>query len=489
MDVKTLTILGGGTSGWLSAIFFKKVWPELEITVIEDPKLPPIIAGESCTAPFVDLIDYLGIDINDWIKKVDAFPKLGGKFVGWGPNNTTFIQPLFSTYRNRWDHYNSEFGDDNVLLKGLLAAGIPLHKITVAGELLENKLTPFTKDGFVARPMYHFDSRKNAEYFRNIGLSQNIKLILSRYKSSVKSDQGIKKLILEDQIVESDFFIDCSGFNQLLLKKDLEIEFEDFSQYFTANNVIAWWDKSELKPYSNMIAMNYGWRFNIDLQSRSGNGYIYDGSLISIDKAVEEVENKLGKTVDLVAKASWKPEMAMHPWQKNVIAIGLSSGFLEPLGSGGHTMIAMMLKILSETWSPYHRTQEHGRSRFNSLYENIVKDTVDFISLHYRNGRNDTEFWSNHLSASSIPGSLKTKLDMIKNGHFYDTGIAYSIENYSVVIQAYDLFDKKGLTDILNYKHRKILDKITEEYDRLEKEIKLITRNCLSTIEWKKIYD
>ncbi len=489
MDVRTVTILGGGTSGWLSAIFFKKVWPSLDITVIEDPKLPPIIAGESCTAPFVDLIDFLGINTADWIKKVDAFPKLGGKFVGWGPNNSTFIQPLFSTYRNRWDHYNPEFGDDNILLKGLLAANIPLHKITVAGALLENKLTPFTRDGFVSRPMYHFDSRKNAEYFRNIGLSQNIKLILSRYKSSIKDDQGIKKLILEDQEVESDFFIDCSGFNQLLLKKDLDVKFEDFSQYFTATNVIAWWDKSELKPYSNMIAMDYGWRFNIDLQSRSGNGYIYDGSLLTVDQAVEEVERKLGKTVDLVAKASWKPEMALRPWQKNVVAIGLSSGFLEPLGSGGHTMIAMMLKILSETWSPYYKTQDRGRDRFNSMYEDIVNDTVDFISLHYRNGRGDTEFWRNHLSTNSIPKSLQSKLDLAKRGNFYDTGVAYSLENYAVVMQAYNLFDKKDLTSILSYKQSNILERITTEYSQLENEINSIIKNCLSTAEWKKLYD
>jgi tryptophan halogenase len=144
MDVKKVAILGGGTSGWLTAIFFKKVWPSLEIAVIEDPNHPPIIAGESCTAPFVDLLDFLNIDVNDWIKKVDAFPKLGGKFEGWGPNNSDFIQPLFSSYKNRWDYKNPEFGNDNVLLKGLLATGSPLHKITLSGHLLENNITPFT---------------------------------------------------------------------------------------------------------------------------------------------------------------------------------------------------------------------------------------------------------------------------------------------------------------------------------------------------------
>ena len=489
MDVKTIAILGGGTSGWLSAIFFKKVWPNLDITVIEDPKLPPIIAGESCTAPFVDLIDYLNIDTNDWIKKVDAFPKLGGKFVGFGPNNSTFVQPLFSAYRNRWDYYKPEFGEDNIFLKGLLAADIPLHKITVSGKLLENKITPFTQNGFVVRPMYHFDSRKNADYFKNIGLSLDIKLILSRYRSSVKNDQGIQKLILEDQEVAADFFIDCSGFNQLLLKKDMGVRFENFSNYFTASSVIAWWDKSDLKPYSNMIAMDYGWRFNIDLQSRSGNGYIYDQNLISADQAFAEVEQKIGKTVDLVAKASWTPEMALHPWNKNVIAIGLSSGFLEPLGSGGHTMIAMMLRLLSETWNPCRGTQEYSRSRFNSKYEEIVNDTVDFISLHYRNGRNDTEFWCNHLSKNAVPESLQLKLDMIKHGNFYDTGVAYSLENYAVVMQAYNLFDKHHLSKILNHKHNDILEKVMSEYNRLENEINLITKDCLFTAEWKKLYD
>jgi tryptophan halogenase len=489
MAVKKVAILGGGTSGWLTAIFFKKVWPELEITVIEDPKSPPIIAGESCTAPFVDLIDFLDIDTNDWIKKTDAFPKLGGKFVDWGPNKSTFTQPLFSSYRNRWDYTNIEFGEDNVLLKGMLALGIPLKDITVSGHLLDKKMTPFTKNGHVVRPMYHFDSRKNAEYFKKIGLDSDINVILSKYKSCTKNNQGIETLILEDREFSADFYIDCSGFNQLILKKELNAKFTDFSKFFTATGVIAWWDQTELKPYSNMIAMDYGWRFNIDLQSRSGNGYIYDTSLLSADQAKDEVERKFGKTVDLVANAKWAPEMALHPWQQNVIAIGLSNGFLEPLGSGGHTMIAMMLRLLSECWSPCIETQELARKRFNTEYENIVEDTVDFIALHYRNGRADTEFWKRHLSSESIPDSLQSKLEHYKFGNLYDTGSAYSIENYCVVAQAYNLIDKELLANTLRHKNNNMLEKITQEYTQLTAEIGYISKNCMSTSEWKKIYD
>ncbi len=489
MDVKRVAILGGGTSGWLSAIFFKKVWPGLDITVIEDPKLPPIIAGESCTAPFVDLIDFLGVDIYDWIRKVDAFPKLGGKFVGWGPDNSTFTQPLFSSYRNRWDYYNTEFGNDNNLLKGMLAFDLPLKDITVSNYLLDKKMTPFTKDGHVVRPMYHFDSRKNAEYFKNVGLNLDIKLVLSKYKSCTKNRAGIEKLILEDQEVDADFFIDCSGFNQLLLRKELNATFTNYSNFFTATGVIAWWDESELKPYSNMIAMDYGWRFNIDLQSRSGNGYVYDTNLLTADQAKNEVETKLGKTVELVANAKWTPEMLLEPWQQNVIAIGLSSGFLEPLGSGGHTMIAMMLKLLSEMWNPCLETQVAAKKNFNTSYEKIVNDTVDFISLHYRNGRNDTEFWRKHLSPKSIPISLKEKLEHYRHGNFYDDGTAYSLENYCVVVQAYNLFDKKLLAKSLYHKDTNVKEKVTEEFNQLKKEIGYISRDCISTLDWKKLYD
>lgn len=489
MAVKKVAILGGGTSGWLTAIFFKKVWPALEITVIEDPKHPPIIAGESCTAPFVDLLDFLNIDVNDWIKKVDAFPKLGGKFEGWGPNNSDFVQPLFSSYKNRWDYKNPEFGKDNVLLKGLLATGLPLHKITLSGHLLENNITPFTPTGFVTRPMYHFDSRKNAEYFKNIGKSLNINLILSKYQSCKISDNGIESLTLEDQEVYADFYIDCSGFNQLLLKKALGVEFKNFSKYFPATSVIAWWDESDLKPYSRMIAMDYGWRFNLDLQSRSGNGYVYDGSLISSEQAQQEVERKLNKSVNLVAKASWQAEMAIEPWQKNVIAIGLSSGFLEPLGSGGHTMIALTLQLLSEFWNPEKETHGHATTLLNSRYKDIVDDTVDFISLHYRNNRSDTEFWRKHLSEEAVPQSLKLKIEQLKSGNFYDIGVAYSLENYAVVLQAYELIDKSLLANIIRYKNEKNLDQCIEEYNLLNNQAKLIIKDCIPTTEWKKLYD
>lgn len=487
MDVKKVIVLGGGTSGWLSAIFFKKVWPSLDITVIEDPTIPPIIAGESCTAPFVDLIDFLSVDINDWIKKVDAFPKLGGKFEGWTTNGTDFVQPLFSNYRNRWDFYNAEFGNNNVLLKALLAANLPLDKITISGNLLENKLTPYTSTGAVVKPMYHFDSRKNAEYFKNIGMSMDINLILSKYQSSVLKDDSIEKLILDDQEISGDFFIDCSGFNRLLLKKTLNVGFEDFSKYLPASSVIAWWDDTELKPYTKFIAMDYGWRFNIDLQSRSGNGYVYDGSLITADEAQKEVEAKIKKPIELVAKASWKPEMAMQPWCQNVIAVGLSSGFLEPLGSNGHTMIAMTLRLLSEQWNPCKETHNFSRKHFNSQYKKIIDDTVDFISLHYRSGRKDTEFWQKHLSLDIIPDSLKDKLERYKCGNFYDDGTAYSLENYCVVVQAYNLLDKDLLAKSLCYKDKNILAKITEEFNQLRKEIGYISRDCVSTLDWKKL--
>lgn len=489
MDVKKIAILGGGTSGWISAIFFKRVWPELEITVIEDPKQLPIIAGESCTAPFVDILDFLDVDINDWIKKVNAFPKLGGKFKNWTGENSSFIQPLFSTYRNRWDYNNPEFGGDNVFLKGLLVAGIPLHKITVAGNLIENKQTPFTTTGFVSRPMYHFDSRKNADYFKNMGLSLDIKLILSKYQSCSMSDNGIENLILEDQTISADFFIDCSGFNQLLLKKSLDVKFEDFSKYFPASSVIAWWGQSELKPYSEFTAMDYGWRFNLDLQDRSGNGYVYDNSLITADQAKEEVERTLGTSIDLVANVSWTPEMTYTPWTKNVVAIGLSSGFLEPLGSSGHTLIAMTLRLLSEFWSPACITHDTAITLLNKKFKHIIDDTVDFVSLHYRTGRNDTAFWKKHLSDELITDSLKLKLEKIKSGNLHDDGIAYSLENYAVVLQAYGLINKTVLADILNYRGPNVLNNCMGEYSRLSNEFKILVKDCIDTTTWKKLYD
>lgn len=485
MDVKKVTVLGGGSAGWLTALFLQKNWPILDITVIEDPLSQPIIAGESSTAPFIELLDFLQIDFEEWIKKVDALPKYGGKFSNWSYSN--FIQPLFSYYRARWNSQYPEFGNNNDLLKAALVSNFPLHKLSVSGFLIEKNKSHILNDNCVLRPMYHFDSRKNSDFFKQEGIKKGIKLIESKFSSCVIKDGSIDYLQLEDFDIKSDFYFDCSGFSQLLLKKSLKENYVDFSGVIKTNSVLAWWEESDHCPFTDITALNYGWKFKIDLRSRSGNGYIYDGDLISIDDAKKEIEDYIGKSITPIASLKWKPLVTLSPWCSNVIAIGLSTGFLEPLGSPGHTLIALQLRLLSEYWNCNSNSYKIFRQNYNRSYSKLVLDTVDFINLHYQTNKNKTVFWKN--ANNSITTSLNDKLLSWSNGNFQEDVGAYSIENYAVVLQAYDKLNKDMLLKILQSKGDSFINTCYQELIRLSSEGDLISNNCLDIKDWVNHYD
>jgi len=488
--IKNVAVVGGGSAGWLTALFLQKNYPNLDITVIEDPDSLPIIAGESCTSPFVNLLEFLGIDFLKWISYVKAIPKLGGKFINWNGNNDFYIQPQFSTYLNKWLFDHPELGDNNDFLKGMIALELPIYKTAISGILIERNLTPLTADSLAVSPMYHFDSRKNADFFKTEGLNREIKLLESKLLSCEFDKFGISKLNFENFSKTYDFYFDCTGFQQKILRKSLGVEFKNYERYIPTNSVLAWWDDSDHYPYTEITSMNNGWRFNVSLSGRSGNGYVYDNNFASPDDIKKEIEIAIGKEIEPIAKLTWENSVTETPWVNNVLAIGLSSGFLEPLGSPGHTLIALQLKLLSEHWD-LNMFSENCRKVYNAEYQKLLDDTIDFILTHYQCKRNDTDFWKAHQHGEYVKtDSLQEKLENWKNSYFDKINMStYSLENYSVLIQHYSLTNNKQLIKLLNNKNSNILKYVKEEYERLNVIANTVANNCLDYTHWKKLYD
>lgn len=485
---KKIIVLGGGSAGWLTALFLKKTWENIEITVVEDPNALPIIAGESCTIPFVELLEFLDIPIEAWRKEVDAIPKLGGKFVNWSGNGEFFIQPLFSRYLNRYLYKYPEFGNQNDFLLGLLALNLPVSDLSVSTRLILDKKVPYTKNGTsILNSMWHFDSRKNANYLKRLGIERQISLIEKKFLYANLADNGsIDSLMLEDHtVLNADWFFDCSGFSQLLLKKALGQVFKDYRQEFPATSVVAWWDESSNLPYTEMTALKNGWSFDVSLQSRSGRGYVYDNSRITKDQAVDEINKTFNKDISPIASLTWDPSLSLNPWTKNVIGIGLSTGFPEPLGSPGHTLIGLQLRLLSEHWNPGSQLNSHDEVSYNHKYQLMITDIIDFINLHYITVRNDSEFWKDQKNRK-IPESLKNKIDQWAAGcvNFEDFPV-YSFENYAAVFQGNQVFDFKIFETKLKHKRTYMLETIQEEYQQLLNEAFLISRECLTFDEWR----
>jgi Tryptophan halogenase len=468
--VKKIVILGGGTAGWLSALFLKRAYKDIDVTVVEDPSRPPIIAGESGTSTLIQLFKFLEIDLKDWLQQVNATPKMGGKFTDWGGIGTEFIHALQTELipDNLEDSFTknnirnlsvqdlllktNHFHDKEIFLRTLIANDIALSDAFFAGEFIkQNKVPDGNRSPFNIGCMWHFESRDNAAYMKSLGISRGINLVEDQYTHSQQDENGyITKLVLASgKELDGDWFFDCSGFVSLLLGKVLEEPIVDFSDYFPARNVIAWWDKTEYQVTTNARAMKYGWSWNINLQHRSGNGYIYDPDHLSYDQALEEVHSRFGSHIEPIAKLSINPGMMKTFIKKNVIGVGLSTGFMEPLEANGVAVIIETLGILNNNWSPEATYEENFTTMNTRLWESVV-DIRDFLCLHYRGHRKDTEFWKSHAYDSfRIPYSLKEKLNIWK-GYYENDRAQLKLQGYSpsawlTVVQGLNLFDTSSL--------------------------------------------
>lgn len=498
--MKKVVIIGGGSAGWLTALYLQKTWPNLVITVLEDPDTPPIIAGESSTTTFVDLLKYLDIMLEDWIVKTQATPKMGGHFKNWNGIGTEFIHPLQTDVIPGYD-LSTELKLDNILtlgdwmqtsktesarsnyIKSIIADDIKMDELFFSGEFIRQNKVPYMTTGTTKFPidcMWHYESRNCAAYFKKIGLERNISLIEEKYKLCKRDNQGnITSIILENgRSIDTDWIFDCSGFARLILGKEMQEPLVDFTNFFPARSVIAWWDQPIYQVTTNATAMEYGWSWNINLQHRSGNGYIYDPDLITEDQALAEITKTFGD-ITPVAKVRFNPGMMKSAWINNVIGIGLSTGFMEPLEANGIAVIIRGLTALSEMWDPFDTYS--NRDRYNNTVWNFMINIRDFISLHYRGNRRDTEFWQSHANDKErIPDSLTEKLHLWKE--FYlnlrDLPImdAYSSTAWVTVLQGISKFPTDNLKK--SYNSQKTLNKSL----RLEFQEQL--SNCWTVDRW-----
>jgi tryptophan halogenase len=463
--MKRIVILGGGTAGWLTALMIKKNWSTCDITVIEDPSKPPIIAGESGSFAMNDIMNHLDINFFDWIKKVSAMPKLGGKFYDWYELGSEFTHGAIES-KIKFDILKSDnfkqLADCGIEEELTLAKGIPFHKLYAGGHLIEQNKVPFLKEDPSGRKithftsMYHFDSRANANYLKKVGMSRGINLLEKKYvKSTTNSDTGnIIGLVFDDATgIEGDWFFDCSGFARLLLDKVMHVEYEDHSKLFPASSVFAWWDEKPIsKSYTEATAMKYGWSWNINIAHRAGNGYIYDGTEISLDQAIDEARIRFNKKIEPVASFSFNPCNAKEYWKGNVIGVGLSTGFVEPLESNGLGLVAIGLQQLLMKWNPESDFNGKEREMYNEKLYVSSNEMIDFLNLHYRGNRTDTSYWLKLKEKETMSKGIQYLLECYNEGIIpKESQIVYSQQSYYTVMQGLNLLNLDKIKSRLSH--------------------------------------
>jgi tryptophan halogenase len=425
--ISHLVIAGGGTAGWMAAAFFSKIFPphHMRITLVESAEIGTIGVGEATIPPITFFNQVIGVDEADMLSATQGSFKLGIEFVGWREPDHRYIHP---------------FGSFGGPINGVSfhAYWLRARKLGYRPDLAEFSLSALAAkagrfDWRVDDPRdpraamahaYHFDASLYARLLRRVAEGRGVQR-LERTIREVNLDPldgAIASLLLDDgQALEGDFFIDCSGFRALLIEGALGIGHEDWSALLPADRAVAVPSTryEDPIPYTRATALTAGWQWRIPLQHRTGNGYVYSSQHIGDDEAAETLLANLAREhPDNRPEADprflrFKTGRRKQSRFKNCAAIGLSSGFLEPLESTSIHLIQHGLIKLAASF-PQAKNDPAAADLYNRIMGEEMEQIRDFLVYHYHvNGRVGEPFWD-RLRHMPIPESLRDKIELFR---------------------------------------------------------------------------
>lgn len=420
--IENLVIVGGGTAGWMAAAAISKVFQDrlMRVTLIESDAIGTVGVGEATIPEICRFNRVLGIDENEFLSAVKGTFKLGIRFKDWGALGDDYIHP-FGKYGapvesipffHYWKKLNEakmvgDIGDYSLAVQSCKAS-----KFTRPVNL---KNSPLSEIAYA----FHFDAALYAQYLRGFAESRGVRRVNGTIvDAEVHPDTGdIVNVRLESgEVIEADFFIDCSGFRGLLIEQKLNTGYEDWSDQLPCDSAVTVPSEvlSPLPPYTQATAQAAGWQWRIPLQHRTGNGYVYSSRYISDEDAKTTLLSNIeGEVLGEPRLVRFKTGKRKKIWNKNCLALGLSSGFIEPLESTSihlvHESIANFLGLF-----PNKTIEPVLRDKFNAQLDKSYRNIRDFIVLHYNaTQRKDSPFW-NYCRQMEIPHTLRMKIDMFK---------------------------------------------------------------------------
>lgn len=416
-EIKKIVIAGGGSAGWMAAAMLSKLLGKrLCITLVESDKIGTIGVGEATIPAIKNFNRILGIDEADFLKATKGTFKLGIEFKNWGEIGDSYMH-AFGRVGNNFAA-SSEFADTSFIDYWLRYAqeneGSEFWDYSLNYQAA--KIQKFCPETSYA---YHFDAGLYALYLRKISEGLGVNRVEGEISSVVKNNDGfIESLQLKSgSRIEGDLFIDCTGFKGLLIGEALGSGVEDWSRWLLADSAIAVQSESiqEPIPYTRSTAHKIGWQWSIPLQHRVGNGIVYSSQFMNDDQAGKTLlDNVSGDLLTEPRTIKFKTGMRKEPWTKNCVALGLASGFLEPLESTSLHMVHTGIKRLIKLF-PTNSEHELEASEYNRQTKNEYQRVRDVIILHYYlNNRTDSEFWK-HCRNMDIPDTLREKLQTFKN--------------------------------------------------------------------------
>ena len=420
--IGSIVIVGGGTAGWMTAAALAKVagTQTHSITLVESDEIGTVGVGEATIPPILVFNRMLGIDEDEFVRETHATFKLGIDFVDW------------RRLGHRYFHHFGLFGADlkdqvgfaHFWLRWVKEGGNP-DNLRFSAEAEAARLGRFarTPPSGGALPninyAYQFDASRYAAFLRRFSEARGVSRVQGRIVTVERNAQSgfIDAVVLEDgRRLDGDFFIDCSGFRGLLIEDALGAGFDDWSQWLPANRAAAvpCARIEDPLPYTRATACEAGWQWRIPLQHRTGNGYVFADAFIGEDEAVANLLSRLDGTPQAEPRLlRFVAGRRRKCFVKNCLAIGLSSGFLEPLESTSIHLIQVAISKLLDIF-PDRDFHPAIVNKFNLESDQLYETIRDFLIAHYvLTDREDSEFWR-YCRNMHVPDSLAAKMELFK---------------------------------------------------------------------------
>lgn len=417
-DVNKLVIVGGGTAGWITAAAFARLLGgRLAIELVESEAIGTVGVGEATIPQIIRLNTILGLDEHEFLRATSGTFKLGIEFVDWGKKGSRYLHTFGDTGMNlgnvAFHHYWRRSAGETPDPKGLW--DYSLHQMAADqarfGKLDRVGNTAMTGLAYA----YHFDASRYAQFLRAYAESRGVTRTEGIVQSVDRDGESgdIRSITLQDgTVVAGDFFVDCTGFRSLLLGETLGVGYQDWSHWLPCDRALA--VPSErlptLVPYTRATAKDAGWQWRIPLQHRTGNGHVYSSGFTTDDAAADVLMAGLDtKTLADPRPIRFTTGRRETFWAHNCAAIGLSSGFLEPLESTSIHLIQSHVSRLIQLF-PRQGDAAAEREEYNRRCAAEFAQIRDFLILHYhRTDREDSEFWR-YCKNMDVPDSLTHKL-------------------------------------------------------------------------------
>ncbi|HET8555393.1 MAG TPA: tryptophan halogenase family protein [Rhodanobacteraceae bacterium] len=444
--IRKVVVAGGGTAGWIAASTLAyQLKEQLEVTLVESSKIATVGVGEATVPPIRNYHRFMNIDEQEFLRAVAGAFKLSISF-------ENFVRP-----GHRYIH---PFG---ITGKGTLVAGFEQFWLESVRRGMQSELHNYSLEAMASlvdrfaivddpqiNYAYHMDAALYVKFLREKYQPYGIRQIEGKINEVRQNPESgyVEALVLEDgQVIEGDFFIDCTGFRGLLIEQTLKTGYEDWNHWLPCDRAIAVQTRSvdpSPVPYTRAIAHKAGWRWHIPVQHRVGCGLVYDSRYMSDDEAQAKLMHDVGaEPVRDPWQVRFRTGRRLKAWNKNVVALGLASGFIEPLESTSiHLAMSAVMQLVE--MFPSEGIPDSLVNIYNDNCRRELEHVRDFIVLHYHANQREEKMWTD-CREMTLPDSLQRRIDAWRERAYvwHEPGELFATTSWIHVLLGQGIFPKQ----------------------------------------------